>query len=186
MRIYFPTFLRANSVCVHRNQARRRLWSTHADCAALIIVGSLNFNISDTLGLLQFAQSRIQIPFVDRLGDGKTPFMFAPSLLMDNLVSGALAAVEIGSPVYPAIIAPGQGSGKALNVAVDGKTLTFKAIGVLNSGLVEFSALSVSGTSLPWPVSSFYTISNLPAFGANSSTCYLVRGVSFAATFWSE
>ncbi|KAF7965871.1 hypothetical protein HWV62_41194 [Athelia sp. TMB] len=160
----------------------------------LIVIGGLDFNISDTLGLLQFAQGRIQIPFVDRLGDGKTPFMFAPSLLMDNLVSGALAAVEIGSPVYPAIIAPGQGSGKALDVAVNGKTLTFKATGVLNSGLVEFSALSISESSLPWPHVEYDPVGALALTGnvslgapplQESASFTDVHGVS-ASKFFSE
>jgi len=139
----------------------------------LLVVGGLDYNISDTLGLLQFAQGRINIPFVDRLSDGKTSFIYTPSLLMDNLVSGAIAAVEVGSPVYPAIIQPGQGSGKALNIAADGKTVTFNATGILNNALIKFSAASVASTSVPWPIDTFYTLANLPAFGANSSTCYL-------------
>ncbi|KZP08206.1 hypothetical protein FIBSPDRAFT_266648 [Athelia psychrophila] len=139
----------------------------------LVITGGQAYNITDTLGLFQFAQSHIQVPFVDRLGDGKTPFLYTPSLLIDNPIAGAGASLEIGSPYYPALIAPPQGSHTALNVAADGVTLTFSAVGVLNSASIKLSAVPVPASSLPWPASSYGTIANFPGFGANTSTCFL-------------
>lgn len=63
--------------------------------------------------MMQLAQIKAQVPFVDRLGDGKTPFVYNARLFMDSLFFVAASYLSTGSLTYPSMVTPPRGSYQA-------------------------------------------------------------------------
>lgn len=63
--------------------------------------------------MMQLAQIKAQVPFVDRLGDGKTPFVYNARLFMDGLFFVAASYLSTGSLTYPSMVTPSRGSYEA-------------------------------------------------------------------------
>lgn len=142
-------------------------------CIAILIGGGQNYDIKYTGDLIHFAQVKVQVPFVDRLNDGKTPFLFNANVLMDDPLFEASTILTTGSRTYLSAITPPKGSRHSF-YSETGADQKFSAREVTGNGYAEFIGVTVPISALPWPESSYFTIANFPAFGALSDKCFHV------------
>jgi hypothetical protein len=150
--------------------------------SVLIVIGGQDYNITGSAGLLQFALSRFAIPFVDRLGNGKTPFLYFPAEFTDNPLALVLARLTTPADVYLASIKPPMGSKQALYI--DSGVLGFSvSVDKSGSGGVSFVGEPITLSDLPWPLDSYLTIANQPLFGPNSGKCIHVSTVTSCLGF---
>lgn len=158
---------------------------------AALLVHGCDYNISSSLDLLFFSQSRLSFPFIDRLKDGKTAFGYQPFDLIDNPVAVLALVGTSGAIPVPASIQP-PGISQQAAVAGDDGILHFSAQGLLanasespaalNAGLlasVITATFSVSSGLGPWSAEAYEASGNLPMFGPNTplGTCFLVKAL---------
>lgn len=145
---------------------------------ALVLISGQELNITLSLNLLVFAQSRLLIPYVDRLSDGVTPFSYIPTYFSDNIAITALLPIGVAVKSVQATINPPGGTNVATyQDASQPSLLDFTANAVLSPGYVRTSARIISSqgqNASPWPLNSYADLSNLPAFGPVQPLCWKV------------
>jgi len=140
-----------------------------------MIIGGQAYNVTGTGGLFQLGLARFILPFVDRLGDRKTSFLYIPAMFTDNVLA-LLTGLLMHTDAYLSSIQPPMGSKQAFYV--DGKNLRFSAHGKKNnSSGITFDGEAIPFSHLPWPADSFFKVANQPGFGPKSDKCFYVRTV---------
>jgi len=138
----------------------------------LVIRGGVDFNITSTRGLFVFAYAGIYIPFVDRLNDGHTAFLYNPYAFQDNPIALIGTTLFTGVIVSPAFIdpSPGSDSNDAYYSDQENGNLGFRASALIGGGKVVFDFVKID--SAPWSKETYLGISDLPTFGPFSPFCY--------------
>lgn len=143
-----------------------------------MVVGQ-EYNVPYGIDLLQFAQARMIIPYIDRLNDGRTPFSYIPYYFSDNVAITALLPIGVGVKSIQSSIIPAGGTQLAVAQEPGDPTLSFDATGI-PSGFVSVKTTIIDSEEADDSRDSgFYaTLSNLPAFGPLSPLCWKVAHLS--------
>lgn len=135
----------------------------------LVVRGGVDFNITSTRGLLVFAIAGIYVPFVDRLRDGRTPFIYNPYVFQDNPIALMATTIVTGVAGSLASINPPRRSNAASFEEGSGN-LGFQARALTGRGKIDFKFVKTD--SAPWSKESYLAISHLPIFGRLNPLCH--------------
>ncbi|KAF8341467.1 uncharacterized protein EI90DRAFT_3034043 [Cantharellus anzutake] len=140
----------------------------------VIVRGGTTFNITvsgiSTQDDLFFAISGIFIPFVDRLKNDRTPFIYNAYLFQDNVLTVAPTMLGAGSITYLSSIDPPGRSNRAYYLNNRNNAFAFQANALAGGWRMMFDFFKTD--SGPWGIGTFLGIANLPAFGPLSVLCY--------------
>lgn len=118
-----------------------------------------------------FAVAAIYVPFVDRLRDGRTAFLYNPYMFQDNPITLVGTTLVSGVAASLAFINSPRGSNAATLEEGNGN-LGFEARALIGRGKIDFNFVKTD--SAPWSKESYLAISDFPTFGPLSPLCYKV------------
>ncbi len=157
---------------------------------ALLLKTGCLYDIEKTAGFWKFGLAALTIPFVDRLSDGHTPFLYIAATWHDNAFAILLASAFSNIKSNPSVITPHPRTKHAHFLREDnGASEGFSAHGIHDGSGVESSLTQTA--SAPWSASSLNDLMNMPLFGPYSDLCMIVStprspqrsGYSFANNF---
>ncbi|KAF8341466.1 uncharacterized protein EI90DRAFT_3034039, partial [Cantharellus anzutake] len=144
----------------------------------LLVRTGCDFDIKNTAGLWKFGLAVLLVPFVDRLGDNQTSFMYIAASWQDEPLAILLASAFAGVKSNPSIIEPHPRDLHATFTEEDGNGNTlerFRARGVRDDSGVELDLTKTGAGSSPWSERAFTDILNFPSFGLYSGDLCLVH-----------